>query len=190
MLGASAPRANSSGEAADSASDTAATSRGPQASSIGPARVLTAPGHLSPVWTRGSPGQTLRWTSRQVPPRAYCPWSNRGRWLRVCLSDRSSGGWRPRLLPSPAVPRVAARSGKSPNPFRDTWGHPLPPLWGHGHISLFSSALRFLIVSFLSLKEGRKRTSARNSVRRDSSPLLGGSAPPFLRDESKDGAST
>lgn len=190
MLGAPAPRANSSGEAADSASDTAATSRGPQASSIGPARVLTAPGHLSPVWTRGSPGQTLRWNSRQVPPRAYCPWSNRGARAQGLPLRPLLRRVAPPPLPSPAVPRVAARSGKSPNPFRDTWEHPLQPLWGHGHTSLFSSVLRFLIVSFLSLKEGRKETSARNTVRCDSSPLLGGSAPPFLRDESKDGAST
>lgn len=99
-------------------------SRGPLASSIGSARVLTGPAHLSLLRARREPSPgPARGTAPAGSAPANClrlpgqpAESPGGRWLRVCLSDRSSGWRRPRPLPRPAVPQGCGQSREVPPP--------------------------------------------------------------------------
>lgn len=94
--------------------------------------------------------------------------------------DRSSGGGRPRPLPSPAVSAVAAGPGKSPGPFPHA-GAPAPAPPGALEIAppwaaqVFATSTRsFLIVSFVTSRDGRRETSPRSSAPSGSSPLQEG----------------
>lgn len=200
------PWANSSREVGDSASDPSATSRGPQASSVGPACILTALGHLYPgsglagvqaTPCLGSPGR--------FRPGASCPRSHLGvggadsgsasptRFSAALFPALLCPGW-PRGQASPPIPSAIPGSTGSRLPRgpgdQGARGQRRPRYspsrtWYRGRTSLISSTWRVLIVSFLSSREGRKEMRARSTVPRGSPPLLGRSTPPCLRDEPK-----